>query len=144
MNFLRPFLMTLLWIVVAAATITVAWSFYEKSRDRSLFSAPPGSECENLDAAQTRDYLARHPGTQILDVRSEREFRGGALPDAIHLSIGDPDFDSNVTSLDREKPVLVYCAGGVRSRQAVARMKPLGFRKIRHLHRGYYSWKSGR
>lgn len=76
-------------------------------------------------------------------MRSEREFRSGALPDAFHLSIADPDFDTIDTSLDRKKPVLVYCAGGVRSRQAVARMKPLGFRKIRHLHRGYYSWKSG-
>jgi len=144
MHFLRRFLMTLLWILVAGAIVAAIWSFYEKSRDRSLFSAPPGSECENLDAARTRDYLARHPGTQILDVRSASEFGGGALPDAFHLSIGDPDFDSKVTSLDRDQPVLVYCAGGVRSRQAVARMKQLGFRQILHLHRGYYSWKSGR
>jgi rhodanese-related sulfurtransferase len=37
--------------------------------------------------------------------------------------------------------VLVYCAGGFRSRKAVAKLKELGFKNIQHIHRGYMSWK---
>lgn len=50
-------------------------------------------------------------------------------------------FDSKVSALDKEKPVLVYCAGGFRSRKAVAKLKELGFQNIQHIHRGYMSWK---
>jgi rhodanese-related sulfurtransferase len=36
--------------------------------------------------------------------------------------------------------VLIYCAGGFRSRKAVVVLKELGFENIQHLHRGYGSW----
>ena len=44
-------------------------------------------------------------------------------------------------ALDKKKPVLVYCAGGFRSRKAVLKLKELGFQNIQHIHRGYLSWK---
>jgi rhodanese-related sulfurtransferase len=77
----------------------------------------------------------------VLDVRSDKEFAGGALPGAVNLSLGDAVFDEKAGALDRSRPVLVYCAGGFRSRQAVERLKAMGFQDIRHLHRGYLSWK---
>jgi rhodanese-related sulfurtransferase len=46
-----------------------------------------------------------------------------------------------VASLDKKKPVLVYCAGGFRSRKAVVKLKELGFENIQHIHRGYMSWR---
>ncbi len=77
----------------------------------------------------------------MLDVRSKGEFYGGALPRAVDISIGDEAFDSKVGTLDKAKPVLVYCVGGFRSRKAVARLKQIGFKNIQHIHRGYMSWK---
>ena len=77
----------------------------------------------------------------MLDVRSEGEHAGGALPGAVNVSLGDPAFDEKTGALDRTRPVLVYCAGGFRSRKAVDRLKAMGFENIRHLHRGYLSWK---
>ena len=76
----------------------------------------------------------------MLDVRSDGEFAGGALPGAVNVSLGDAAFDEKVGALDRSRPVLVYCAGGFRSRKAVAKLKELGFENIQHIHRGYMSW----
>ena len=45
-----------------------------------------------------------------------------------------------MAKLDRKKPVLVYCAGGFRSRKAVIVLKELGFENTQHLHGGYGSW----
>jgi rhodanese-related sulfurtransferase len=59
----------------------------------------------------------------------------------MNISIGDEAFERKVTALDKEKPVLVYCAGGFRIRKAVAKLKQLGFKNIQHIHRGYMSWK---
>jgi rhodanese-related sulfurtransferase len=131
-------LLPLLLLVLAVG----GWYAFEGGWDRRLFAAEPGRSCENLDAAEAAAWLRGHPETQVLDVRSGREFAGGALPGALNVSLGEADFDERVGELDRARPVLVYCAGGYRSRKAVDRLKSLGFENIRHLHRGYLSWKA--
>ena len=130
----------MIWIFIILAVVGL-WYWYEGGWDRGLFKAPPGSVCENLNADQANEWLREHPETQVLDVRSIGEFSEGALPKAVNISIGDEAFDSKVAMLDKAKPVLVYCAGGFRSRKAVARLKELGFKNIQHIHRGYMSWK---
>lgn len=131
----------MLWILVIVVAVMGIWYAYEASWDRQLFNAEPGHACVNLNAGQANDWLREHPETQVLDVRSAGEFSGGALPKAMNISLGDGAFDAKVAELDRERPVLVYCAGGFRSRKAVARLKELGFKNIRHIHRGYMSWR---
>ena len=131
----------MLWPLLIVATLFIAWHVWQAARDRALFTAKPGHTCANLDAKQTKAWLAKHPETQVRDVRSSTEFAGGALPRAANISLSTADFRTRVGKLDREKPVLVYCAGGFRSRQAVAVLKELDFTNIMHLHRGYMSWK---
>ncbi|MDH4452295.1 MAG: rhodanese-like domain-containing protein [Verrucomicrobiota bacterium] len=130
------------WTLLIIAAVVGLWYWFEGGWDRGLFKAAPGCVCENLNADQANAWLREHPETQVLDVRSKGEFDGGALPKAVNISIGDEAFDSKVGSLDKGKPVLVYCAGGFRSRKAVAKLKELGFQNIQHIHRGYMSWKS--
>ena len=127
----------MIWAFVILIVLVAGWYAFEGSWDRSLFN----DACHNLSAKEARDWLREHPETQVLDVRSKREFDRGALPRAVNVSIGDTEFEAKVSALDLGKPVLVYCAGGYRSRKAVERLKKLGFRNIQHLHRGYLSWK---
>lgn len=127
--------------LIIAAIIVAGWYWFEGRWDRKLFAAEPGRTCINFKASEARAFLAAHPETQVLDVRSDAEVAKGTLPHAIHISFGDAAFDNKVSALDVTKPILVYCAGGYRSRKAVERLKPLGFQHIVHLHRGYMSWK---
>jgi len=131
----------MLWTFLIIAAVVGLWYWFEGGWDRSLFKAAPGCVCENLNADQANAWLREHPETQVLDVRSKGEYDGGALPKALNISIGDEAFDSRVNTLDKAKPVLVYCAGGFRSRKAVAKLKEFGFQNIQHIHRGYMSWK---
>ena len=131
----------MIWTLIIVIAVVGLWYWYEDGWDRSLFKAAPGCVCENLNGDQANAWLREHPETQVLDVRSKGEFSGGALPKAVNISIGDEAFDSKVAALDKAKPVLVYCAGGFRSRKAVVRLKDLGFKNIQHIHRGYMSWK---
>ncbi len=130
----------MIWTLVILIVVVGGWYRYESDWDRRLFTAAPGAVCANLNADQANAWLREHPETQVLDVRSMGEFEGGALPKAVNISIGDDAFDTKVASLDKEKPVLVYCAGGFRSRKAVIVLKQLGFKNIQHIHRGYMSW----
>ena len=130
----------MIWTAVILVLVVAGWYAFEGRWDRRLFRAEPGRVCVNVRPGQAREFLLAHPETQVLDVRSEAEFRGGALPGAALVPLGDSEFESKVARLDRERPVLVYCAGGFRSRKAVEKLKALGFVNIQHLHRGYMSW----
>jgi rhodanese-related sulfurtransferase len=127
----------MIWAFVIVVAIVVGWFAFEGTWDRRLFT----EGCRNLSASEAKAWLREHPETQVLDVRSKGEYDGGALPKAVNISLGDQAFASKVGTLDKEKPVLVYCAGGFRSRKAVAKLKELGFQNIQHIHRGYMSWK---
>jgi len=141
MFFGRNLLHLLLWTIIIVITVVGIWYGFEGAWDRQLFKTEPGRVCANLNATQANTWLREHPSTQVLDVRSANEFSGGALPHAINISLGDATFDTKIAALDKAQPVLIYCAGGFRSRKAVAKLKKLGFQNIQHIHRGYMSWK---
>lgn len=130
------------WNIALLIALICGWFLFQAWSDSRLFKAAPGCTCENLTAAQAAAFLRAHPGTQVLDVRSAMEFAGGALPGAVNISIGDADFAGKVGRFDKAAPVLVYCAGGFRSRKALVKLKAMGFANIQHLHRGYMSWPS--
>ena len=123
------------------ALIVAFWYWFEGRWDRRLFAAKAGRVCENLHPPQAKELLRLRRDVQVLDVRSAAEFSDGAIPGAVNVSLGDPDFRRKLEGLDKAKPILVYCAGGYRSRKAVEVLKELDFESIHHLHRGYHSWR---
>ena len=64
-------------------------------------------------------------GGQLIDVRSTVEFRQGALNGAVNMPIDS--FQHRVDSIDKNKPVLLYCRSGIRSGAAKNFLEMLGF-----------------
>ena len=58
-----------------------------------------------------------------------------------HIDINQPDFIKHLAELDKNKPVLVYCAIGGRSSKAMAIMKKEGFKEVYNLEGGMTAWK---
>lgn len=77
----------------------------------------------------------------LVDVRSPEEFTQGALPNAINISVNSIDFPFEISRLDKNQPVLIYCRSGGRSARAAIAMKALGFSKIYELEGGYLAWE---
>jgi phage shock protein E len=98
-------------------------------------AAPAGvqataSQVKSLTSQQAKDLLTRKPATIILDVRTDQEFTGGHLENAINLDYNTPDFQTQLQSLDRAKSYLVYCAVGGRSSKAAQLMQEMGFLQV--------------
>lgn len=81
------------------------------------------------------------PEVQILDVRTESEFAEGHIQDAQNIDVLQDDFKDKVASLDKNKPVMVYCKMGGRSAKAAGILKEMGFTQIVDLEGGYTAWK---
>lgn len=79
-------------------------------------------------------------GIQVIDVRTPAELEGGVIEGAANINFQSPTFDAELEKLDKEKPVFVYCQGGVRSASAAKKMKAKGFKEIYDLAGGFSKW----
>src|SRR6478735_3252458 len=80
-------------------------------------------------------------GALILDVREPDEYEQGALPGAVHIPRGHLEAQVEGRLLDKTAPVVVYCAGGVRSAFAARTLQELGYTDVVSMAGGFGKWK---
>lgn len=97
------------------------------------FRLAPGAFAEALKA---------RPSPVLIDVRTAAEFHAGHIEGARNVDVASRDFDRKVSELGRGEPVLLYCLSSHRSAAALARMRNLGFTRVRHLAGGTTAWKA--
>ncbi|HET9599414.1 MAG TPA: rhodanese-like domain-containing protein [Anaeromyxobacteraceae bacterium] len=67
-------------------------------------------------------------GALVLDVRTLEEFRSGAWPGAIHIPL--QALPARMGELPRDRPIVVYCASGMRSARATEALRRAGFADV--------------
>ncbi|HMD45605.1 MAG TPA: molybdopterin-synthase adenylyltransferase MoeB [Acidimicrobiales bacterium] len=77
----------------------------------------------------------------FLDVREPDEYEQGAIPEAVHLPRGHLEFQVEGRLPDKERPIVVYCAAGVRSAFAAQTLGALGYRDVVSMAGGFNRWK---
>ena len=83
------------------------------------------------------------PGDAVLvDVREESEWEQGYLPGAVHISKGYVEQAIEAEVPDRDRQVILYCAGGVRSLLAAQALEQLGYTNVASMSGGFQAWKS--
>ena len=77
----------------------------------------------------------------MLDVREPDEYDQGALPGAVHIPRGHLEAQVEGKLLDKITPVVIYCAGGVRSAFAAKTLAELGYTDVCQMAGGFGKWK---
>jgi rhodanese-related sulfurtransferase/rubrerythrin len=75
----------------------------------------------------------------LLDVRQELEYEADHIPGARLVPL--PELPDRLDELDREMPLLVYCASGGRSMAAAALLEGQGFKDVNNLAGGMSAWE---
>ncbi len=107
------------------------------STPRELLNAAK-AEIKEAEPADVVDLVG---STTFLDVREPDEYEQGAVPGAIHLPRGHLEFQVEGKLPDKESPVIVYCAGGVRSAFAAKTLQDLGYKDVTSVIGGFNKWK---
>ncbi len=98
------------------------------------------AEIREVDALEASK-LIETAGAAVLDVREQDEVDQGVVTGAVHIPRGFLEMRAEETIRDKAQPVVVYCAGGVRSAFAAKALQDLGYRDVVSLAGGFTAWK---
>ncbi len=99
------------------------------------------SEIKEWSPPEVNQRLAQGDYT-LVDVREKHEWNEGYIPGAIHLPRGFLELQVEEAVPDKDKPVILYCAGGVRSLLAAETLKRMGYRQPVSMAGGFGAWKA--
>ena len=105
---------------------------------RDLLSAAK-AEIAEVTTESAAEHIAA--GYTVLDVREPDEYQEGAIEGAIHIPRGHLESQIENRITDKSTPVVVYCAGGVRSAFAARTMQELGYESVESMAGGFGRWK---
>ena len=77
----------------------------------------------------------------FVDVREADEYAQGALPGALHLPRGLLELQVEGRVPDKDRKIIVYCAGGTRSALAAQALGQLGYSDVASMAGGFNKWK---
>ena len=77
----------------------------------------------------------------VLDVREPDEYEQGTLVNSVHIARGHLEAQVESKIVDKSAPVIVYCAGGVRSAFAAKTLQELGYTNVVSMAGGFGKWK---
>jgi len=98
------------------------------------------SEIREVDTARAESAIAAG-NVVVLDVREPDEYEQGAVPGAVHIPRGHLESQVEGKLFDKGAPVVVYCAGGVRSAFAAKTLGELGYTDVVSMAGGFGRWK---
>lgn len=76
---------------------------------------------------------------KLIDVREGEEYAAGRLPGAVSIPRGFLELRIE-SKAQRDEPIVVYCAGGVRSAFAAKTLAELGYQNVQSMAGGYSRW----
>ena len=116
-------------VTLVSGTMLI-WPLFER-----LFS--PGKSVSTLEAVQ----LINRRDAVVVDVRDEKEFAAGHIPNARHIPLAQ--LGERVKEIERYKnrPIVLSCRSGNRSASASAILQKHGFNEVSSLTGGIAAWE---
>lgn len=96
-------------------------------------------QIKTLTPQKFQKQLNNSVDAQLIDVRTEEEYKAGHLSHSINYNVMDSTLQNHIASLDKDKSVFVYCRTGVRSLKAAEVLSKKGF-NVFNLKGGITLW----
>mgnify|MGYP003343994731 CR=1 FL=1 len=108
-----------------------------------FYNCKEQAKAQNLQliTSEEMEELLNLEDVQLVDVRTPSEYNEGHVPNAQNIDFLDENFDEQIESLDKSKPIIVYCKSGGRSAKCASKLVEKGFEKIYDLEGGFSQWK---
>lgn len=85
------------------------------------------------------------PGVQLVDVRTPEEYAKGHIKNSMLADWKNrKEFKSGTATLDKSKPVYLYCLAGIRSHAAAGFLRSKGYTQVYELAGGINKWNEAK
>jgi rhodanese-related sulfurtransferase len=118
-------MVTMKRVLLTAAMICMAWSL-----------ALAGSK--DITSREARTLLEKNRNIFLLDVRTPQENSQSRLPGTILIPISE--FERRLNEVPKNKPIIVYCAVGSRSKQVAEYLSKNGYKDVYNMTDGIVGW----
>jgi hydroxyacylglutathione hydrolase len=115
---------------------------YDDVRGYASPDAAPGEQTLLIEQLDPRAAAARSAeGVLLVDVREQAEWDAGHAPNAVHIPYEEVGARADELPLDR--PLVMYCASGIRSSLAASMLESRG-RSVANLRGGFTAWRNAK
>ena len=96
---------------------------------------------DSMNTNEAKQFIENNPQGDftLLDVRQPGEYEAGHIPGSKLIPL--PDLKDRAGEVDPDRPVIVYCAIGGRSRVAAQMLAGNNFSKVYNLSGGFKAWQ---
>ena len=95
-----------------------------------------GKEADTVNRISAEEFAARHNSNPVvIDVRKKSEFDSEHVVGAINIPLNE--INNHLAEIPKDKPFLLYCAGGYRSMIAAAILKQRGWENFADVRGGF-------
>ncbi len=96
-----------------------------------------------ISPAQLKNWLEQNKDITLLDTRNFFEYQIGGFNNALHLEINNfREFPEafNRFAINKSKPIVTYCTGGIRCEKAATYLLETGFKEVYQLQGGILNY----
>jgi rhodanese-related sulfurtransferase len=104
-------------------------------------AAPAMDQAAGISAAELREKQNSGSPPEILDVRTDAEFKRGHIPGAVHIPYDELDARLGELSASPSDPMVVYCGSSRRAWSGKQTLLQNGFGHVLHLKGGFLAWE---
>ena len=97
---------------------------------------------EHLSAQSAAERLSSGHPPLAIDVRTPREHEQKHIDDSLSIPLNR--LADHLQSLPRDRPLLIYCAGGYRSSLAASLLQRAGFSSVAEIAGGFAAWEAAK
>lgn len=115
------------------AVAILALSFFGCSADTAPITYT------SISASEAKALMDSETGYIILDVRTEKEFADGHIPNALLIPDYEIEERAEKELTDKKQLILVYCRSGKRSKSAAEKLAALGYSNVKEFG-GIIDW----
>jgi len=99
------------------------------------------AQIKEISPEDLRKALQQNPDWLVIDIREPYEVEQGHIPNAEIISRGFLELWIDELAYEADQPIVIYCAGGVRSALAAKALQDMGYTRVYSLAGGFEAWK---
>jgi UPF0176 protein len=102
---------------------------------------PQAKRAPAISPSEMKQWLDEHRDMTILDTRNDYEVQFGTFKNAMHLAIEDfCDLAKESPKIPRNKPIVMFCTGGIRCEKAALYLQSEGYSDVFQLEGGILNY----